>query len=69
MTIAKRHRTSKRQLGQFITPSAVVNEIIERVELTADTRILEPSFGDGAFILPLLRRLVDNIRKPGGTAV
>ncbi len=58
MTIAKRHRTSKRQLGQFITPSAVVSEITERIELTADTRLLEPSFGDGAFILPLLRRLV-----------
>ena len=59
MTIAKRHRTSKRQLGQFITPPSVVDEIVERIELTADTRVLEPSFGDGAFILPLLRRLVE----------
>ncbi|MGA2063938.1 MAG: N-6 DNA methylase [Thermoguttaceae bacterium] len=56
MTIAKRQRTSKRQLGQFITPSPLAARILDEAELTSDIRVLEPSFGDGAFILPLLRR-------------
>ncbi len=51
MTIAKRHRTSKRQLGQFITPATIVERMLERVEFCDDMSILEPSFGDGAFIL------------------
>jgi hypothetical protein len=58
MTIAKRHRSSKRQLGQFITPARVAEAIIAGLNLTPDTCVLEPSFGDGAFILPVLRRLV-----------
>jgi hypothetical protein len=59
MTIAKRHRPSKRQLGQFITPDNVVQRLLERIELTAEMRVLEPSFGDGAFILPILHRLME----------
>ncbi|NQU24523.1 MAG: N-6 DNA methylase [Candidatus Nealsonbacteria bacterium] len=58
MTTAKRDRPSKRQLGQFITPESVAGQMLADIELTADTRILEPSLGDGAFILPLVRRLV-----------
>ncbi len=61
MTIAKRHRPSKRQLGQFITPASVVNRLLDRVAITTETQVLEPSFGDGAFILPLLRLLMDNL--------
>jgi hypothetical protein len=59
MTIAKRHRTSKRQLGQFITPAAIVERMLDWVEFRSNMRILEPSFGDGAFILPLTRRLIE----------
>jgi tRNA1(Val) A37 N6-methylase TrmN6 len=59
MTIAKRHRVSKRQYGQFLTPASVARAIVDRVELRPDSRILEPSFGEGAFIIPLLERLVN----------
>lgn len=59
MTIAKRHRTSKRQLGQFITPLSLVERILEEVQLSAEIQVLEPSFGDGAFMLPLLHRLAE----------
>lgn len=62
MTIAKRHRTSKRQFGQFITPSCLVARLLDATELTPETQVLEPSFGDGAFILPLLQRLVKRHR-------
>ncbi|MBU4400627.1 MAG: N-6 DNA methylase, partial [Planctomycetes bacterium] len=59
MTIAKRHRPSKRQLGQFITPASIVKRILDRVNLTSESRVLEPSFGDGEFVLPVLRLLLE----------
>jgi hypothetical protein len=57
MTVAKRHRTSKRQLGQFITPCSIAERLVAEVELTVGHAVLEPSFGNGSFVLPLLRRL------------
>ena len=45
-------------MGQFITPPTVAERIVGQVDLTSEDRILEPSFGDGAFVLPLLDRLV-----------
>ena len=62
MTIAKRQRATKRQLGQFLTPSRLAARLVDEIELTADVRVLEPSFGDGAFILPLLGRLLKQHR-------
>ncbi|MBN1394042.1 MAG: N-6 DNA methylase [Pirellulales bacterium] len=59
MTIAKRQRTSKRQLGQFLTPGPIVERMLERIKLHGDMTVLEPSFGDGAFIVPLVKRFVD----------
>ena len=35
-----------------------MERMLDEVELTAEAKVLEPSFGDGAFILPLLRRLM-----------
>ena len=32
--------------------------IVERLELTQDTRVLEPSFGDGSFLIPLIERFL-----------
>ena len=58
MARARRSRTDQRQLGQFITPSALAGGIVASLELDVNTRILEPSFGDGSFILPLVERLM-----------
>ena len=59
MSIAKRHRPAKRQLGQFITPAPLAEQLLDEVELRPELTILEPSFGDGAFVLPVLRRLIE----------
>ena len=59
MTTAKARRPAKRQLGQFITPSNLASNIQQSISLKHDSVILEPSFGDGSFLIPVLRRLVD----------
>lgn len=58
MTQARLHRPRKRQLGQFLTPPPLAAALVADLPLTAETRVLEPSFGDGSFLLPLLRRSV-----------
>lgn len=58
MSIAKAARAHKRQLGQFLTPSALAAQLIASLELTIHDRVLEPSMGDGAFILPLIEKFM-----------
>jgi len=45
-------------MGQFMTPEPLANRVVERLCLSARSRVLEPSFGDGAFLIPLIRRLL-----------
>jgi len=56
---AKASRSQRRQLGQFMTPAPLAERIVSRLHLTASSRVLEPSFGDGSFLIPVIRRLMD----------
>lgn len=56
MSQARQARTVKRQMGQFLTPPALAARIVAELSLNADSRVLEPSFGDGSFLLPLIDR-------------
>lgn len=67
MAQAKRSRTSKRQYGQFLTPQRTADRIVGGVALHAFSVVLEPSFGTGSFLLPLIARLVA-LRPPGQSA-
>jgi len=58
MSIAKSARARKRQLGQFLTPPALAAQLVATLELTVHDRVLEPSMGNGAFILPLITRFM-----------
>ena len=50
--------TSKRKkLGQFYTPPALVNYILDRLPLRAGCTILDPACGDGAFLEGAYERL------------
>jgi len=55
---AKTLRDKKRQLGQFLTPLETAQRLLEDLTFTASDRILEPSLGDGAFILPLIEKFL-----------
>ena len=55
---AKRGRSAKRQLGQFLTPTGVASHLVASSAACRRLRILEPSFGTGSFLVPLIERLL-----------
>lgn len=55
---AKASRDQRRQLGQFMTPEPIAQSIVGQLELTETSRVLEPSFGDGSFLVPLVEALM-----------
>ncbi len=57
MSQTKTLRDKKRQLGQFLTPSATA-ERLSNFAFTCDDTVLEPSFGDGSFLLPLIDKFL-----------
>lgn len=58
MSQTKTSRDKKRQLGQFLTPLPLAKRLTAGLTLTRDSIVLEPSFGDGAFLLPLIDKLL-----------
>lgn len=65
--LRKHERSTKRQRGQFITPASLASEIVESLPLGERVKVLEPSFGDGAFIMPLVERLTSLARSDAGS--
>lgn len=57
MSIARLSRDRKRQLGQFLTPTATANEIVGKLSLQPSFRILEPSFGEGSFVFAVIEAI------------
>lgn len=62
---AKRARPAKQQLGQFLTPAPLARRVCESALQSCPERVLEPSFGDGAFLLPIIEHFI--ARQPGQT--
>ena len=58
MSQTKTLRNRKRQLGQFLTPPEIATRLVSDLSLTRDSKVLEPSFGDGSFVLPLIEKLL-----------
>jgi len=58
MADIKRFRNKKKQLGQFMTPPELAQKIAAELELTETSRILEPSFGEGAFLFAVIEKLL-----------
>ena len=63
---AKASRDKQRQLGQFMTPGPLAERIVDGLALTPTSRILEPSFAQAPFPLPLIRRMVGLPEAPAG---
>ena len=57
MSLARTQRPSKKQLGQFLTPLPIARAIVSALDIRLDDRVLEPSFGGGAFLLALRERM------------
>ena len=58
MSQTKLLRDKKRQLGQFLTPRPLAERLAAEFPLTRDSVVMEPSFGDGAFLLPLIDKFL-----------
>lgn len=57
MAKAKRSRTDKRQRGEFLTPPSLAKAMIRDIDLWSCHQILEPSFGNGSFLIAIIERL------------
>ena len=58
MSRAKTQREKKRQLGQFLTPPAYAGRLARSIAFTPSDTVLEPSMGDGSFIIPLIEQFL-----------
>ena len=48
----------KQQLGQFMTPVELSQDIISKLEFNKTDKVLESSFGNGSFIIPLIEKFI-----------
>jgi hypothetical protein len=58
MSETKYNRDKKKQLGQFMTPELLASKLIDRRIYKVTDKILEPSFGKGGFLFPIIDSLV-----------
>lgn len=58
MAETKEDRTKKKQLGQFMTPQLMCNSLVKNINFNLDDIILEPSFGEGGFIIAVINKLL-----------
>ena len=45
-------------MGQFLTPPILADSIVETIKFEPNQKILEPSMGDGSFIIPLIKKFM-----------
>lgn len=48
----------KQQFGQFMTPVELSYDIISKLKFNKTDKVLEPSFGNGSFIVPLIEKFI-----------
>jgi len=58
MSITKTKRPKKQQLGQFITPYHIADRLVSDLVFTREDRVLEPSMGNGSFIIPIIEKFM-----------
>lgn len=58
MSVTKTKREKKRQLGQFLTPIYIAQRITKDLRFIKDDKVLEPSMGNGSFIIPLIEKFM-----------
>ena len=59
----------KKNMGQVFTPKDIVSEMLDKIEFTSKNivtyKIMEPSFGDGAFLSQIVERIIRYCRYIG----
>lgn len=58
---------SRKEKGQYMTPEKIVVIILDDIGYAGDEvltkKIMEPSFGDGAFLSEIIKRIIKTGRK------
>lgn len=58
MSETKYKRDKKKQLGQFMTPESLASKLLKERNYKTTDKILEPSFGRGGFLFPIIDKLL-----------
>ena len=59
MSESKFNRTKKKQMGQFMTPISLSKSLIKDRKYNISDKILEPSFGEGSFLIAIIDKRID----------
>jgi type I restriction-modification system DNA methylase subunit len=59
MAETKYKRDKKKQLGQFMTPRNLSKDCLKKRQYKITDKILEPSFGEGSFLIEIVYKLID----------
>lgn len=59
MAVARKDRDYKKKMGQFMTPYNLSKKFIKRRNYKLSDLVLEPSFGEGSFLLAIIDRFVE----------
>lgn len=59
MAISRDDREYKKKMGQYMTPHKLAKSFISRRNYKLTNLVLEPSFGDGSFILSIIDRFIE----------
>ena len=59
---------TRKALGEFYTPPAVVDFILDEVDYQGEGRLLDPACGSGTFLIRALRRFLEKERAKGSSA-
>lgn len=59
MAISRKDRDYKKKMGQFMTPFSLAKTFIKTRNYKLSDLILEPSFGEGSFILAIIDRFIE----------
>lgn len=61
MVQSRLSRSAKKQLGQFLTPFTLAEQIVSLTLFLPDRpTVLEPGCGEGAFLIPVIDRLIES---------
>ena len=58
MARKKSASNKKQQLGQFMTPNHLSKDILDNITFAKTDKVLEPSFGDGSFLIQLIHKFI-----------
>ena len=58
MAVARKDRDYKKKMGQFMTPNHLSTKFIQKRNYNLSDLILEPSFGEGSFLIAIIDRFI-----------